>query len=47
MRRRIKTTEALIAEKSTPRQHGRKITPVIMTEQIKQEIIVKVNPDDF
>jgi len=24
-----------------------KITPVIMAEQIKQEVIVKVNPDDF
>ena len=40
--------EALIAEKSKPRQYGRKMIPVIKTEhEIKQEIIVKVDPDDF
>jgi len=41
--------EALIDEKSTkPRQYaGRRISPVIMAEQIKQEVIVKVDPDDF
>ena len=39
--------EALIDEKSTPRQYGRKISPVIMADQIKQEVIVKVDPDDL
>ena len=40
--------EALIDEKSTkPRQYGKRITPVIMADQIKQEVIVKVDPDDF
>jgi len=39
--------EALIADKLKPRQYGRKKIPVIKTERIKQEIIVKVDPDDF
>ena len=40
--------EKLIDEKSTkPRQYGRKISPVIMADQIKQEVIVKVDPDDL
>ena len=43
----IKTTEALIAEKSTYRQYGRKITPGVMAEQIKREVVVKVDPGDF
>ena len=36
-----------LLKKSTPRQYGRKITPVVMAKQIKQEVILKVDPDDF